>query len=128
MAWFKQLWKRVSRWWTGNLLVAQLADAESETRSAAELAVARVVAQTNIPPDCVVACVLHNGCCIQIRHDTATEAFLHNTYAQAADKAIEWYTLRGGSTRGWGRTTQLSKKQQKVFNAVRQADRSRRLH
>jgi hypothetical protein len=105
------------RWWfSGGVLSAQLRDEGSETRSEAELAVERVVMQTHIAPDCVVATVMRGGPCIILTHDGAKEAFIHKSYTQAADKAIEWLEKNTVRTK---KASRLSHHKRQAFNRKR---------
>jgi hypothetical protein len=115
-AFLHKLWKRVLWWWTGGLLSVQLEDKTSETRSDAEHAVERVVFETNIAHDCVSATILHGGPCILVEHDGAKEAFIHNSYNEAATKAIQW--LRANDVR-YSEQSKLSRKERRAFASYR---------
>lgn len=130
MNWFLRVWKRfwqpIERWWIGGILASEL-EKPSLTRTEAELAVERIVMTTNIQPDCVSATVIRGGTAIIITHDRAKEAFIGNGYEHAADKAIEWLTQREGRFILQAKSTGLSRKSQKVFNAKRRdAKKARR--
>jgi hypothetical protein len=98
MAWIKTLWLTLWWWFVGGVRSAQLQDTASDARNEAEEAVARIVYESDIAPDCVCATVVHGGCAILVKHDTGTpnnprvasEIFIHRTYALAAEKALEW--------------------------------------
>jgi hypothetical protein len=129
---FVWLW----RWWSGGLLSVKLQDKNTDVRNEAEEAVARIVYETNLPHDCVVATTLQGGPGIIIKHNNGQEGFVHHTYTLAADKAIEWLTRREGRFIQTGAATQLSRKNQKVFDARRREvrrsendkDRKRKAH
>lgn len=102
----KKLWSLLSvlskllrsfrNWWSGGLLNARLQDEGSKEHGDAERAVARVIHATGIHPKHVFATVIHGGPTIVFSHRKSQEGFTHKTYAEAADKAIEWYNKRGG--------------------------------
>jgi hypothetical protein len=102
----KKLWKLFSvlsallhgirNWWSGGLLNARLQDEGSKEHGDAERAVARVIHATGIHPKHVFATVIHGGPTIVLSYRKSQEGFTHKTYADAADKAIEWYNKRGG--------------------------------
>ena len=119
---FKAFFKRITQFWKGQYLEVQLQDTTSPTRTDAEKAVTRVVMETNIAPDCVSAMVFQGGCAIKVKHQDAWEMFLHNSYSEAADKAIEWLLLQGDeiSTRG---VSKLTRQQRLDFNAGRKHKR-----
>ena len=119
---FKAFFKKVFWFWKGQYLEVQLQDKTSPTRTDAEHAVARVVMETDIAPDCVSAMVFQGGCAIKVKHQDAWEMFLHNSYNEAADKAIEWLLLQGDeiSTRG---VSKLTRQQRLDFNAGRKHKR-----
>lgn len=117
--WFLQLWLAIKRWWTGGVLASKLTDHGSAERTDAETAVERIVLTTGIAPDCVVATVKLGGPTIIIIHDKAQEGFVGKSYAHAADKAIEWLTKREGQYIVQTKSTKLSRKNIKVFDARR---------
>ena len=118
--WFRtNLWLPVWWWWSGGLLEMKISDKLSPERTEASKAVDRVVMETNIAPDCVKATVLRGGPCLIVTHDRAQEAFIHRTYDLAADKAIEWLKMKGGSL-VTTKSTSMSRKDAKVFDAMRQ--------
>lgn len=119
--WFREkLWLPVWWWWTGGMLEIKVFQEEgSPERTEASEAVDRVVMETNIAPDCVMATVLRGGPCLIVKHDGAQEAFIHRTYALAADKAIEWLKMKGASL-STAKTTSMSRKSIKSFDAQRQ--------
>lgn len=119
---FKAFLKNIFRFWKGQYLEVQLQDNTSPTRTEAERAIDRVVMETDIAPDCVSALVFQGGCAIKVKHQDAWEMFLHNSYGEAADKAIEWLLLQGDeiSTRG---VSKLTRQQRLDFNASRKHKR-----
>jgi len=119
------LWLRLKQWWLGGVLSAKLAEGEP-VRSEAERAVERIVMQTLIAADCVVATVLKGGPAIIIKHDKAQEGFIGRTYAHAADKAIEWLTKREGRFIVTDKSTGLPRKDIKVMAAQRKRAQSAR--
>lgn len=122
---WKRFWQPIKWWWTGNVLTSEL-EKSSLTRTEAELAVERIVMTTNIQPDCVSATVIRGGTAILITHDRGKEGFIGNGYEHAADKAIEWLTQREGRFILQAKSTGLSRKSQKVFNAVRRDAKKKR--
>jgi len=122
-AFFKSLYKRIVWWWTGGLLSVQLEDKASDTRTEAEYAVERVVYETNIAHDCVSATIIRGGPCILVTHDGAKEAFIHNSYAEAADKAIQW--LRANDVR-YSEQSKLSRRERRAFDSYRRRAKSAR--
>ena len=128
----QSLWQRLKAktqalwWWiVGRRLDRRLADTASPIRTEAEEAVAKVVYETDIPPDCVVANVVRGGPCILIKHDDAWEAFVHNSYMEAAEKAIEWLNLQGDLVSAT-ETSNLNRKQRRIFNSKRRKHRGGR--
>lgn len=121
----KNLWLRLKWWWQNGVLSAKLAEGEP-VRSEAEAAVERIVMQTLIAADCVVATMLRGGPAIIIKHDKAQEGFIGKTYAHAADKAIEWLTEREGRYILTDKSTGLSRKAIKVMAAQRKRAQSAR--
>jgi len=117
------LLKRLRWWWSGGLLSVKLEDKTSKTRSEAELAVERVVWETSIAHDCVSATIYRGGPCIMVSHDGAKEAFIHNSYDEAAAKAIQW--LKGHDV-GTGSSSNLSRRQRRAFDSVRKRVQHRR--
>ncbi len=125
------LWERFTSWlqrvvwfFKGEELKAQLAQVATPTspaspiRTEAELAVERVVMETDITPDCINAQVLRGGCTILVKHNEAWEAFVHNSYGEAADKAIEWLKLQGDEIKT-NKVTKLNRQQRRKFDAER---------
>ena len=119
------LWRRVKRafmrfwwWWQGNLLNIELEKDTSRVRTEAQIALDRVVFETHLPHDCITACIVRGGPCILVKHDAAQEAFIGTSYNHAADKAIEWINAQGDEI-STEKTTKLSRKAQKVFDAQR---------
>lgn len=122
----RNLWKRLKWWWQGGILSAQLQDHSSPERSEAELAVDRIVANTRIAADCVAATVLRGGPTIIIKHDLGQEAFIGRSYEHAADKAIEWLTLREGRFILQGNSSELSRRDRRAINVMRRRGRQQR--
>ena len=112
---FKRAWQACTGWWLDKKLAA-----DTTTRSEAEEAVRRVVMTTNIAPDCVTATVVRGGPCILVKHDRATEAIIHNTYAEAADEAIR-YILQ--HQLGTGERSKLNRAQRRQFDAEQRRKR-----
>lgn len=128
----RELWLRLWRWWTGKVLNARLKDHSSPERNEAELAVERVVTQTNLAPDCVAATVIRGGPAILVRLDTSSEAFVHHSYALAAEQAIKWANARerrqaelkrSGNGNGQGQVSKLNRKQRRQFDKLRKKER-----
>lgn len=96
ISWLKARWLQVKHFFTGKLLEAELqTGAPTPERTQAEEAVAQVVFETQISPDCVSAGVIHGGAGICIKHNDATEWFVGRDYAHAAHEAIAWLQLQG---------------------------------
>ena len=104
----RRLVRSVRQRWSGGVLDARLSDLGSQERRDAEEAVAKVVAKTQVPADCVSATTLQGGPAILVEHDGAKEGFVHRTYDQAADKAIEWVNERDGRKAKFVNTTGLN--------------------
>jgi hypothetical protein len=117
-AFLKTLWW----WWKGKLLNIELKDELSPVRTEAQMAVDRVVMETDITPDCVSAQVVRGGCTIMVKHNEAWEAFVHNSYNEAAEKAIEWLLLQGDEIKT-NKVTKLNRKSRRAFDVVRKAER-----
>ncbi len=124
MSWLKKLkalWKKFYRFFEGAYRTGQLEDSASDARTDAEKAVARILRGTGIPPDCVGATVIQGGCAILITHSVREqkrqEAFVHKTYEQAADKALEWLEankLKFGGQTGYNRDTRRAYKAKQI--------------
>lgn len=114
----KQLFWRLVWWWQGGVLSVELEKENSAVRTDAVIALDRVVLETTLPHDCIKANIVRGGPCIMVKHDDAWEAFIHKTYAEAADKAIEWIRAQGDEI-ATANTTNLSRKDQKIFDAQR---------
>jgi hypothetical protein len=82
-------------WWPlrGRQLDKQIAEG-GKKRTEAEEQLARILYETEIRPDSVSATTMRGGPCFIVRHEAATEVFIHNSFADAADKAIEWINLQ----------------------------------
>jgi ribulose kinase len=117
---FKLFWKTLLRWWQGKIRNIELADTASPARSEAEEAVARVIYETQVAPDCVAATVFDGGCALLVQHDKAKELFVHKSYALAADKAIEW--LKGQKLQQ-GKTSKMNRTQRRIFETRRRKNR-----
>ena len=94
MNWLRTIFKRIYRFFEGAYRQAQLHDAASITYTDAEHAVAWVIKASKLPDDCVAATVVSGGCAIVVKHKSGQEAFVHKTYRQAAEEAIEWIKNR----------------------------------
>jgi len=115
------LW--VWRWWTGKILGAKLSDKASPERSEAELAVARIVASTDLSPDVVAATTLKGGPAIVVRVDGCGDyppTFIHHSYAQAADEVIRWARREHRST---GQASKMNRHQRRQFDKLRRKER-----
>jgi hypothetical protein len=128
----KSIWQRfvaflrsIKWWFTGGLLDARLADSESTEYSEAQAAVDKVVYETDIAPDCVSAMVMRGGHCVLVKTDDEWEAFIHNSYEEAADKAIEWLNLQGEYVET-AKTSKLNRRARREFNATRKKRRGGR--
>ena len=126
----KSLLRRVVQFWQGKQLEAEFSKNESPVRDEAEEAVAKVVFETGVAPDSVSAGILRGGCAVFVTHRSAKEAFLHKTYAEAADEAVKWLRLQGdeiqtGKIKTTG-ATHMNRKERRAFEKRRKA--SRRVH
>ena len=97
----KSLWGRFTdwlqsvKWWCqGKHADIQLAEG-GERRDEASEQLARIIFETGIRPDAVKATTMRGGPCFQVEHEDASEAFIHNTYTEAADEVIDWLQLQG---------------------------------
>lgn len=129
LRWYNHLWAWLvgGYYWfkhkvTGSLLVDRIADESSPERTEAQEAVNKVVMATDIAPDCVSAIVQDGGACILVKTDGDWEAFIHNSYGEAADKAIEWLLLQGDFVET-SETSSMNRKQRRVFDAERRLKR-----
>lgn len=127
----KTLWQRIAGLferlvWAvqGLFLRRKLKAPDSPLRSAAEEAVARVVYETELAPDCVSAGEIRGGCGIKVTHNDAQEWFVHNSYDEAATQAIEWANLQGDEI-DTGSASKMPRKQRRAFQAMRRQDRNR---
>lgn len=116
------------RWWNGKLKNIELADTGSQARSEAEEAVARVIYETDLVPDCVAASVIMGGCAIIITRDGGVgETFVGKSYNHAADKAVEWVKTRavaeGVNLKAQGSTSGLNRAQRRAFDRKRRRGR-----
>lgn len=118
VAYFKARWQEA----LAQQLVADLADPTSKVRTEAERALERVVFETDIAPDCVQCCIVRGGCSVMIKHDNAWEAFVHNSYTEAADKAIEWLKLQGDEV-STKQTSDMNRKERRSFDVQRRQKR-----
>ena len=127
--WYNKVWDMLVGaylWFThgmsGALLEERLADESSPERSEAEEAVAKVIAETDVAPDCVSALVRDGGACILVKTDGDWEGFIHNSYGEAADKAIEWLLLQGDFVETQN-TSDMNRAQRRSFDAKRRLKR-----
>jgi hypothetical protein len=97
------LWTRFKAWWQvqtwfvkSQLLQAKLESKGTEALTEAQRSLRKICAETGIAPDCVSAQILRGGCCILVKHNEASEAFVHNSYPEAADQAIAWLKMARG--------------------------------
>ncbi len=116
-------------WWILSwFLVRKVQKLDSPERTEAEEAVLQVVFKTDIPHDCVSAGVLRGGCCIFVKHmdedsgQEITESFIHNSYAEAAAKAVEWLKLQDDEMHYIGRT-KLNHSARRAFDQRRKRAR-----
>jgi len=120
-AWLKTLLKRIYQYFEGAYRIGQLEDAQSLTRTDAEKAVHRVIRESGLPPDCVGATVVRGGSAILVMHTKTAkngevkkqqEAFVHNTYDEAATEALKWIQnqekVSVGSQSGYNRAERRS--------------------
>lgn len=110
--------KRIVWWFQGIRLAAKFEDKQSDIRDEALAAVKRVVFETNIEPDCVSAQIIRGGPAILVKHNEAWEAFVHNSYGEAAQKAVEWLKLQGDEI-STSKITKLTRVQRRFFKKIR---------
>ncbi len=111
---------------TGSLLEERIAYTESEERNEGQEAVDRVVWETDIAPDCVSASVVRGGPCILVKTDGEWEAFIHNSFSEAAVKAIEWVNLQGEFMEPQAKTSKLNRRARREFDGKRRKHRGGR--
>jgi hypothetical protein len=68
---------------------------------------------------------VRGGKTILIKHDEAWEAFVHNTYLAAADKAIEWINTQGDEMSA-SNYSKLNRAERRAFDARRRAVHKRK--
>jgi hypothetical protein len=129
---YARFWSAVVTWFQGLFWSIQgfnkeiaLRQEKSAQRSEAQLAVDSVVMRTSIAPDCVAALVFRGGCAIKVKHDEAWEMFIHNSYAEAAEKAIEWLLLQGDEVTT-SKVSNLNRRDRRVFQKEKTKAESRR--
>lgn len=90
----------------------------SPVRSEVEEAVARIVVETDIAPDCVSAGELRGGCAIFIEHSVRgkknTTAFVHKSFEGAATEAIAWIRSDAPAT---GSRSKMNRHQRRAFQS-----------
>jgi hypothetical protein len=119
---FRAFLQRIFWFWKGKVLEAELEQPDSPLRSAAQLAVDRVVLETDITPDCVSALIFRGGEAIKVKHNEAWEIFIGLSYEHAADEAIEWLKRQGDEVKT-GKVTKMNRQQRRKFDAERRASR-----
>jgi hypothetical protein len=123
------LWKRVYWFFTGEALKVQLqqtatpAQPASPLRTEAELAVERVVMETDIAADCVCAEIFRGGTAIRVMHNEAWEMFIGRDYNHAAEEAIAWLKRQGDEIKT-SKVTHLNRHQRRKFDHERRKKRS----
>ena len=126
---FKNLCQRIYWFFAGEALKAQLqqtatpAQPASPLRTAAELAVERVVMETDITPDCVCAEIVRGGTAIRVMHNDAWEVFIGRDYNHAAEEAINWLKRQGDEIET-SKVTHLNRHQRRKFDRERRRKRS----
>lgn len=117
---FRKAFRAFTHFIRGLLLKNELAlpPEVSTVRSEAEEAVARVVFETDIAPDCVSAGELRGGCAIFIEHMVRgkknTTAFVHKSYENAVTEAIAWIRSDAPAT---GSRSKMNRHQRRVFQS-----------
>jgi hypothetical protein len=119
---FRAFLQRIFWFWKGKVLEAELEQPNSPLRSAAQLAVDRVVLETDITPDCVSALVFRGGEAVKVMHNAAWEVFIGKNYEHAADEAIAWLKRQGDEIKT-NKVTGMNRKQRRIFDAERRASR-----
>jgi len=94
----------------------------SPLRTEAELAVERVVMETDITPDCVCAEIVRGGTAIRVMHNAAWEVFIGRDYNHAAEEAIAWLKRQGDEIET-NKITKLNRHQRRAFDAKRRQQR-----
>lgn len=123
--WYNRFWRWLTQsiqnivwWFQGVALEAELKDAESIQHQGGRRALRRVVLETDIAPDCVSATIVRGGCTIMVKHDEAWEAFIHNSYDEAAQEAIDWINRQGDEI-STSETSDMNRKQRRAFSSQR---------
>lgn len=75
------------------------------------------IARTNLPPDCFDAIEVRGGPAIRLRHDKAEEIFVHDTYLDAAKKAVEFVRSQQKPLSAT-KVTKLNRKARRRFDAA----------
>jgi hypothetical protein len=143
MTWLKKLWLKLWWWFKGGVQVARLQDLSSPVRNEAEEAIAKVVYQSNIAPDCVVASVVRGGTAIILIHSVVSndrrgrpyrddsgralrkgqqECFIGRSYDHAADKALEWLAMQDGKL-STGVQSSMNRRARRSFDVRRRRAR-----
>lgn len=125
----KNLWLRIYWFFKGEALKAQLQQTAnpvqpaSPLRTEAELAVERVVMETDIAADCVCAEIVRGGTAIRVMHNDAWEVFIGRNYNHAAEEAINWLKRQGDEIKT-NKVTHLNRHQRRKFDHERRKKRS----
>jgi hypothetical protein len=115
---FKAWWQLKVWFVKSQLLHAKLEGKGTEALTEAQRSLRKICAETGIAPDCVSAQILRGGCAIVVKHNDAQEAFVHNSYPEAATKAIEWLKeVRGLKT---DKVSNMTKNQAALFGKRQQ--------
>ena len=113
----KAFFQRIVWYLKGQLLLDQLQSGGETTKSEVEEVLARIVAETGIAPDCVSAQILRGGHTILVKHNLAWEAFIHNSYPEAADRAISWIKFQGYNLKT-GEVSSLNREKRRKLKAL----------
>jgi hypothetical protein len=103
----------------GQILLDHLQSGGEAAKSEVEKVLARIVEETGISPDCVSAQILRGGHTILVKHNLAWEAFIHNSYQEAADRAISWIRFQGDKIQT-GDVSGYNREQRRKLKAIAQ--------
>jgi hypothetical protein len=106
----------------GFFLRRKVRQLDSPIRAEAKEAFAKIIHQTELAPDCIIAGEHDGSPMFKVKHDNAWELFLHNSYEEAAEKVIEWANLQGDEV-STAKTSNMNREQRRKFAAKVRLDR-----
>jgi hypothetical protein len=119
---FTAFLQRIVWFFKNQLLLDHLQSGGEAAKSEVEEILARIVAETGIAPDCVSAQILRGGHTILVKHNLAWEAFIHNSYPEAAERAISWIKFQGYNLKT-GEVSSYNRAQRRKLKALSKRDR-----